>query len=249
MALYCRTPHYRLLQPVAPQSSKLPSKPYRTLINIQVLAETHFDNYDFELSLSVFHEQRSLCPDSSLAPICFNIAQIHLHLGERIESESWFLKAISIDPYLAVAFFQLGAVHVGLGQPMRARGYYESCYSVITRGSAADNADVEYDQLGLRYKLRVADVEANIRLCAAVEAAANGNSEEWVRQELAIPRAVVMVPAGTIFRAQSRKRKARAEDPAETAEWRFRDEARVIAEVPEQKLFGLHRGGTPHKKW
>lgn len=144
---------------------------------------------------------------------------------------------------------QLGAVHVGLGQPAHARGYYESCYSVITRGSAADNADVEYDQLGLRYKLRVADVEANIRLCAAVEASANGDSEEWVCEELAIPRAVVMVPAGTIFRAQSRKRKARAEDPAKTAEWRFRDEARVIAEAPEQNLSGLQRGGTPGKKW
>lgn len=249
MALYCRTPHYRLIQPVTPQSSKLPSKPYRTQINIQVLAETHFDNYDFGLSLCVLHEQCSICPNSSLAQAYFNIGQIHLHLGERLESESWFLKAVAFDPYLAVAFLQLGAIHVGLGQVVRARVYYETCYAVITRAGGEDNADIEYDQLGLRYKLRVADVEANIQLCAAAEAASHGHSKVWVRKELAIPRAIVMVPAGTIFRVQSRKRIARAADPAITAEWRFRNEARIIAEAPEQRPFGLQRGGTPRKNW
>lgn len=131
---------------------------------------------------------------------------------------------------------------------MRARVYYETCHAVVVRSGATENADVEYDQLGLRYSLRVADIEANIQLCAAVEAAAHGAREEWVCHELAIPRAIVMVPAGTIFRVQDRKRKARAADPAKTAEWRFRDEARVVAEAPEKKPLAIQRSGASRKK-
>lgn len=235
MALYCATPHYRMIKPVTPQTNKTPSKPYRTRINIQALAEIHFDNYDFDLSLAVYHELCVLSPQVHMPHIYFNIAQIHLHLGERHESESWFLKAVTIDPYFAVAFLQLGVLNAALGNIRRAHGFFTACRNAVVRSGSAENADITYDQVGMRYILRVADIDANIALCAMVHAASQvGREHEWSRLQQTSPKAVVMVPGGTLFRVQVRKIRARAQDPAKTAEWRFRDEARVVAIASEE---------------
>lgn len=248
MALYCVAPHYRSTQPLSPTTSRPPSRPYRTQINLQVLAETHFDAYDFDLSLAVFHELCALFAPTSKH--YFNIAQIHLLFGERRESESWFLKAITIDPFFGVALFQLGAINVARRRFDRARVYYEGCYSVVVRGVAEDAGNVHYDQLGMRYTLRIADIEENIRLCKAVVTAAAAGEQDMDQRELHVQNAVVGVPAGTIFRVAEKKAKARAQDPAKTAEWRFRDEARVVAEVPQGKPHKTNRRiFWPAKKW
>lgn len=238
MALYCATPHYRLIQPVVPQTRKTPSKPYRTQINIQSLAEMHFDRYDFDLSLAVYHELCRLSPRAAIAHVYFNIGQIHLHLDEKRESASWFLKAVAIDPFFAAAYFQLGVVSIGLGRLRLAVEYFSTCRSVAVRGGSVGHGDVNYDQVGMRYTLRIADVDMNIMACKMAE----GNRPE-------LP--YVMIPAGTLFRVQDRKRLARAQDPAKTAEWRFRDEARVVAEIPEtrEEAAQKRRGSQPRKAW
>lgn len=177
--------------------------------------------------------------------IYFNIAQIHLHLGERCESESWFLKAVAIDPFFAVAFLQLGVLNAALGDIRRAHGFFTVCRNAVVRSGSAKDADIAYDQVGMRYTLRVVDIDANIALCAMVDAASQiGREYEWTHLQQATPKAVMMVPGGTLFRVQGRKIRARAQDPAKTAEWRFRDEARVIAIASEED----ERKNTPKGK-
>lgn len=97
----------------------------------------------------------------------------------------------------------------------------------------------------MRYTLRVEDIDANIALCAMVDVASQvGREHGRARLQQATPKAVVMVPGGTLFRVQGRKIRARAQDPAKTAEWRFRDEARVVAIASEED----ERKNTPKAK-
>lgn len=229
MALYGISEHYRSHIPRSHPTSTITIKPYRQQINIQVLAEIHFDSYDFDLALAVYHELLGLF--SLNAKVLFNIGQIHLLLGERRESASWFEKAVTCDPFLAVALFQLGAVYMRLGDFSGARNAYHRCRNTVVRGKRGALAErVDYDQLGMRYTLHQGDIERNQRWCENKL----GVSHTWpINTDTAVgivhEKQITSVSAGTIFRVSDRKARARGTDPAKTAEWRFRDEAKVLA--------------------
>jgi hypothetical protein len=55
-------------------------KTYQYHLNLLVLAETHYDNYDFPTSLSICHKHLFPLPPHT-AENLFNIVVIHLVLG------------------------------------------------------------------------------------------------------------------------------------------------------------------------
>lgn len=92
---------------------------------------------------------------------------------------------------------------------------------------------VSYDQVGLRYTLFVGDIEHNQRVCETLLGVDHtwpvvlGQTHEMTAREGTIET----VPAGAIFRVPDRKARGRVAEPAKTAEWRFRNNARVVAEA------------------
>ncbi|KAH0607286.1 uncharacterized protein H6S33_003274 [Morchella sextelata] len=213
--------------------------PYVRQIKIQNDAEECFDAGDFDICLAMYHELCFLSKPT--AKLHFNIGQLHLREGNLRESVSWFESAIRIDPFLAVAHFHVGSIYIRLGRFEEAREAYTRCYDVALRrgsiSSAGDGTgDIDYDQIGVKYRLCRSDIQQNQRLC-----------EGWVNTSLVMARPatscapvrldkeerLVTVPEGLIFRVPEEIAKlARRMKAAETAEWRFRDEARVVAEVP-----------------
>lgn len=246
MALYGLSDHYRArlacptdVTPASRWPPAHPTMPYVRQIKIQNDAEDLFDAGDFDLCLAMYHELCFLSKPT--AKLQFNIGQLHLREGNLREGVSWFESATRIDPFLAVAHFQAGSIYVRLGMFEEARKAYIRCYDVaLRRGSilsAGDGTgDIDYHQVGLKYRLCCSNIQQNQRLC-----------ECWINTSLAMARPTtscapvnldkegkpVIVPEGLIFRVPEEIAKlARRMKAAETAEWRFRDEARVVAEVP-----------------
>lgn len=247
MALYATDPNHRTLAPINLTGLGDIGKPYRAEINVQVLAQTHFDEGRYALALCVYHEQIRLFGRN--AKILFNIGQIHMKLGELEESASWFKKATILDASFAVAYFQRGAVHALLEDIQKAKIDYDCClkegmgYGELKPGVFSEGyGDIGYDQVGMQYILRMEDVKGNRYLCTNTSTARGApnslrecNTERNLREQGIhkrqgpTPRKIVSVPEKTIFRVAEWKERARLADPAKTAEWRFRDEARVVA--------------------
>lgn len=212
--------------------------PYVRQVIIQMNAEESFDAGDFDLCLAIYHELCFLSKPT--AKLHFNIGQLHLRDGSLREGFSWFESAIRIDPFLAVAHFQVGSIHIRLGRFEEARKAYTRCYDVALRrgsiSSAGDGTgDIDYDQVGLKYRLCRNDIQHNQRLCEGfvstsftmARLVASGAPVSLDKDKL------ITLPERLIFRVPEEVAKlARRMKAAETAEWRFRDEARVVAEIP-----------------
>lgn len=112
--------------------------------------------------------------------------------------------------------------------------------------------DVTYEQLGMGFTLRMNDINGNRRLCRGIETTEDllkniadcereRTQREFEREKRSkkglpalkeehIPRSVVTIAAGTIFRLPGNKADSKGYEAAKTADWRFRPEARVVAE-------------------
>ncbi|KAF6760167.1 NADPH oxidase regulator NoxR [Ephemerocybe angulata] len=113
-----------------------------------------YDDEDFTLSLELF----SRIADSS--KILTNMGLIYATLGEHQEAVRHFNEATSLDQYLAVAYFQCGVSNFLLGQyELALRDFDESL--LYLRG----NQTIDYEQLGLKFRLYSAEVLFNRGLC------------------------------------------------------------------------------------
>lgn len=113
-----------------------------------------YDEEDFAASLELF----SRIADSS--KILTNMGLIYATLGEHQEAVRHFQEATSLDQYLAVAYFQSGVSNFLLGQYETAFKEFDETLLYL-RG----NQTIDYEQLGLKFRLYSAEVLFNRGLC------------------------------------------------------------------------------------
>ncbi|EIN06661.1 hypothetical protein PUNSTDRAFT_72366 [Punctularia strigosozonata HHB-11173 SS5] len=109
-----------------------------------------YDEEDFEKALDLF----SRIADSS--KILTNMGLIYATLGEHEAAVEQFQGAVSLDQYLAVAYFQCGVSNFLLGRYELALKDFDEALLYL-RGNQAIN----YEQLGLKFKLFSAEVLFN----------------------------------------------------------------------------------------
>jgi len=109
-----------------------------------------YDEEDFEKSLELF----SRIADSS--KILTNMGLIYATLGEHEAAVERFIQATNLDQYLAVAYFQCGVSNFLLARYELAFKDFEEALLYL-RGNQAIN----YEQLGLKFRLFSAEVLFN----------------------------------------------------------------------------------------
>ncbi|KAF9460762.1 NADPH oxidase regulator NoxR [Collybia nuda] len=109
-----------------------------------------YDEEDFDKSLDLF----SRIADSS--KILTNMGLIYATLGEHEAAVERFIEATNLDQYLAVAYFQCGVSNFLLTRYELAFKDFEEAYLYL-RG----NQDINYEQLGLKFRLFSAEVLFN----------------------------------------------------------------------------------------
>ncbi|CUS07096.1 unnamed protein product [Tuber aestivum] len=177
--------------------------PIRSSLNLLVLAESNFDTYDLITSQNLFNEHLALFPHPR-AIIHFNLAAIHLLLSSPREALSSLRTATSIDPYLAVAQYQLGALFLHFGDLGAARKAYQSCRNIMC-GEAVD-----YEQVGMKFVLWPEMVNRGLEACEGIVGKLGS------------------VPAGILFRVCDRKARVRNMG-VRRGSWAFGEEGRVLA--------------------
>lgn len=109
-----------------------------------------YDEDDFDQALALFQ------PIADTSKILFNIGLIYATLGEHEAAVEQFIAATGLDQYLAVAYFQCGVSNFLLGRYDLALKDFDEALLYL-RGNQAIN----YEQLGLKFKLFSAEVLFN----------------------------------------------------------------------------------------
>ncbi|KAF2089871.1 hypothetical protein K490DRAFT_36592, partial [Saccharata proteae CBS 121410] len=123
-------------------------------IETWVAALAAYDNNEFDESLRCF----SAIADTS--KILFNMGVIHATLGEHEKAVDCYQRAVTLDMYLAVAYFQQGVSNFLMGDFEEALANFNDTLLYL-RG----NNDIDYEQLGLKFKLYSCEVLFNRGLC------------------------------------------------------------------------------------
>ncbi|KAL8715089.1 MAG: hypothetical protein Q9220_001046 [cf. Caloplaca sp. 1 TL-2023] len=123
-------------------------------IETWVSALGHYDNNEFEEALKTFDGI------SDTSKILFNCGVIHATLGEHDKAVECYQRAIRLDNYLAVAYFQQGVSNFLVGDFEEALVNFNDTLLYL-RG----NAYIDYEQLGLKFKLYSCEVLFNRGLC------------------------------------------------------------------------------------
>ncbi|KAK6536359.1 hypothetical protein TWF281_000598 [Arthrobotrys megalospora] len=181
------------------------------------------------------------------AKVLFNIGILQATLGEHEKAVSVYHRAIDLDNYLAVAYFQLGVSNFLLSDFAEAANNFNDALLYL-RG----NHSINYEQLGLKFCLYSCEVLFNRGLCRLYSS--NGVDDEEHRNgmedlgfaakekqieahdvideaiaEGADRFTVFSVPAGTLFRPSGIKMKNyKTKD--------YLGEARVVASVDSSNM-------------
>ncbi|KAJ6562357.1 hypothetical protein B0H19DRAFT_1233997 [Mycena capillaripes] len=108
------------------------------------------DSGDFRGSLRLFE------PIADTSKIFVNVALIHDRLGERAEAIESLTKAIELDKYLAIGYFQRGVCHFHGEQYAEALQDFSDAQVMMRT-----NVEINYDILGLNYKLKLPEILFN----------------------------------------------------------------------------------------
>ncbi|EPS28779.1 hypothetical protein PDE_03725 [Penicillium oxalicum 114-2] len=123
-------------------------------IETWVLALDAYDNQDFDESLRQFDQ----IADTS--KILFNCGVIYATLGEHERAVDCYQRAVGLDRYLAIAYFQQGVSNFLLGDFEEALANFNDTLLYL-RG----NTSIDYEQLGLNFRLYSCEVLFNRGLC------------------------------------------------------------------------------------
>lgn len=123
-------------------------------IETWVTALGHYDNNEFDEALKSF----DVISDTS--KILFNCGVIHATLGEHEKAVDCYQRAVGLDQYLAVAYFQQGVSNFLMGDFEEALANFNDTLLYL-RG----NNNIDYEQLGLKFKLYSCEVLFNRGLC------------------------------------------------------------------------------------
>ncbi|KAL9625777.1 MAG: hypothetical protein Q9160_000097 [Pyrenula sp. 1 TL-2023] len=123
-------------------------------IETWVQALGSYDNNEFEEALRVFENI------SDTSKILFNCGVIHATLGEHEKAVECYQRAIKCDQYLAVAYFQEGVSNFLVGDFEEALANFNDTLLYL-RG----NTYIDYEQLGLKFRLYSCEVLFNRGLC------------------------------------------------------------------------------------
>ncbi|KAK4936266.1 hypothetical protein LTR66_015360, partial [Elasticomyces elasticus] len=123
-------------------------------IETWVTALAHYDNNEFDDSLTSF----DAIADTS--KILFNCGVIRATLGEHNKAVDCYQRAVRLDQYLAVAYFQQGVSNFLMGDFEEALANFNDTLLYL-RG----NNNIDYEQLGLKFKLYSCEVLFNRGLC------------------------------------------------------------------------------------
>ncbi|KAI9732641.1 MAG: hypothetical protein M1834_003977 [Cirrosporium novae-zelandiae] len=123
-------------------------------IETWVQALNHYDNNEFDEALRTFDAI------SDTSKILFNCGVIHATLGEHDKAVECYQRAVRLDQYFAVAYFQEGVSNFLLGDFEEALANFNDTLLYL-RG----NTYIDYDQLGLKFKLFSCEVLFNRGLC------------------------------------------------------------------------------------
>lgn len=205
-------------------------------IETWVEALAKYDSNEFEASLQVFDRI------SDTSKILFNCGVIRATLGEHVQAIECYQRAVALDRYLAIAYFQQGVSNFLLGD------YDEACANfndtlLYLRG----NTYIDYEQLGLKFKLYSCEALFNRGLCYIYRGQKKGGMEdlsfaakekvtpdhdvidEAIREE-AEGYTVFSIPVGVVYRPNSSKVKnLKSKD--------YLGKARLIAAADKTNMF------------
>ncbi|KAL7918294.1 hypothetical protein ACQKWADRAFT_323904 [Trichoderma austrokoningii] len=180
-------------------------------IETWVAALARYDNNEFDDALGEFDK----IGDTS--KILFNMGVIHATLGEHEKAVECYQRAIRLDQYLAVAYFQQGVSNFLLGDFEEALANFNDTLLYL-RG----NSVIDYAQLGLLFKLYSCEVLFNRGLCyiylqqkeAGLQDLAYAVKEKVVEDHNVIDEAireeaegytVFSIPVGVVYRPNEAK--------------------------------------------
>ncbi|KAJ4377365.1 hypothetical protein N0V83_000190 [Neocucurbitaria cava] len=123
-------------------------------IETWVAALGSYDNNEFDEALKTFDGI------SDTSKILFNCGVIHATLGEHEKAVDCYQRAVRLDQYLAVAYFQQGVSNFLMGDFEEALANFNDTLLYL-RG----NNNIDYEQLGLKFKLYSCEVLFNRGLC------------------------------------------------------------------------------------
>ncbi|KAK7557170.1 NADPH oxidase-like protein regulator NoxR [Phyllosticta citricarpa] len=123
-------------------------------IETWVAALAAYDNNEFDEALRLFDN----IADTS--KILFNCGVIHATLGEHEKAVESYQRATRLDQYLAVAYFQQGVSNFLMGDFEEALANFNDTLLYL-RG----NNSIDYEQLGLKFKLYSCEALFNRGLC------------------------------------------------------------------------------------
>lgn len=203
---------------------------------MQALA--HYDERDYDAALSSFGN----IADTS--KILFNCGVIYATLGQHGKAVDCYQRAVQLDQYLAVAYFQQGVSNFLCGDFEEALANFNDTLLYL-RG----NRSINYEQLGLGFKLHSCEALFNRGLCFIYTQQKDAGMQDLIfaAREKAVPdhsviddairdRAegytVFSIPVGILYRPNEAKvRNLRTKDY-----------------LPRARLVAQQKPGTSHKR-
>ncbi|TKA52732.1 hypothetical protein B0A53_04185 [Rhodotorula sp. CCFEE 5036] len=119
-------------------------------LEVWLAALEAFDAHEYDSALARFEEI------GYYSKVLFNTALIHATRGQHERAIADFARAITLDPFFAVAHFQLGVSAFLLGHMAEARRSFDRALSLFH-----DNHTIDYRQLGLDFQLYSCEVRFN----------------------------------------------------------------------------------------
>ncbi|KAJ2708024.1 hypothetical protein H4R19_004846 [Coemansia spiralis] len=206
-----------------------------------------FDSQEYDLSLDIF---RTIA-DS--AKIHFNIGLILGRKGDHDGAIEAYSRALGLDQYLVVSYFQRGVARMVQQQNADALSDFNSALKYLR-----DNEFIDYTQIGLNYKVYTCEVMYNRALCFfclgqeddAQADLADASRHVAEERHLLIKRAIksngmdcplYCIPKGIIYRPSANKLQS-------TKKIDFLGSAKVIASADGKDNFTGFKGALVRKE-